>query len=87
MDQKKSKSRSGISETCVEKIARLERSYRMGDMIVVKRASLIHELQVAYAKYQLAFNQGDKKEALRWDGTIRAIHRVLDMEIIIDGCA
>lgn len=67
-------------------MSRLERNYQMGNLVVVSRASLIHELQVSYAKYQLAFEQSNKSEALRWDGSIRAIHRILDMEII-DGCS
>ncbi len=48
---------------------------------MVNRASLGHERQIAYARYQREFNNENKKEALRWDGHIRALHLVLDMEI------
>lgn len=49
--------------------------------MLINRASLVHELQVAYASYQREFALENKKEALRWDGAIRALHRILDMEI------
>ena len=48
---------------------------------MVNRASLVHELEMAYARYQSCFHNDDKKQALRWDGHIRALHLVLDMEI------
>ena len=48
---------------------------------MLSRASLVHELEVAYANYTRSFNNDDKKQALRWDGHIRALHLVLDMEI------
>ena len=48
---------------------------------MVSRASLVHELEMAYAKYQRSFHDDNKKEALRWDGHIRALHLVLDMEV------
>ena len=48
---------------------------------MLSRASLVHELEMAYAKYQRTFRDDNKKEALRWDGHIRALHLVLDMEI------
>ena len=48
---------------------------------MLNRASLVHELEVAYANYTRSFHSDDKKQALRWDGHIRALHLVLDMEI------
>nr|BAR33469.1 hypothetical protein [uncultured Mediterranean phage uvMED] len=73
--------RSKTSETCASKIQRLESNFTEKGLVLINRASLIHELQVAYAKYQLEFSRENKKEALRWDGHIRALHQVLDMEI------
>ena len=81
MDPMKPESLSETSETCDEKIQRLESNFTGKGLLMVNRASLVHELQMAYARYQREFNAENKKEALRWDGHIRALHLVLDMEI------
>ena len=81
MAPKKKESRSQTPETCAEKIQRLENNFTGRGLLMVNRASLIHELEMAYAKYQRCFHDDDKKQALRWDGHIRALHVVLDMEI------
>lgn len=81
MAQRNRGSRSGTSETCEEKILRLENNFTGKQLLTVSRASLIHELQIAYANYQREFHLENKREALRWDGHIRALHQVLDMEI------
>ena len=74
-------SQSRTPETCVEKIQRLETNFSTTSLLTVSRASLVHELEMAYARYQRSFHDDNKKEALRWDGHIRALHLVLDMEI------
>ncbi|MGB0825698.1 MAG: hypothetical protein ACPGPH_07195 [Synechococcus sp.] len=81
MDPMNHDTTSEISETCDEKIQRLESNFTGKGLLMVNRASLVHELQMAYARYQREFNAENKKEALRWDGHIRALHLVLDMEI------
>ena len=81
MAQKKNESRSQTPETCAEKIQRLETNFTGKGLLMVNRASLIHELEMAYARYQRSFYDDNKKEALRWDGHIRALHMILDMEI------
>lgn len=81
MAPKKKESQSQTPETCAEKIQRLETNFTGKGLLMVSRASLIHELEMAYAKYQRCFHDDDKKQALRWDGHIRALHLVLDMEI------
>ena len=81
MDPMSHESRSETPETCEEKINRLENNFTGKGLLMLNRACLVHELQVAYARYQSAFHSDNKKEALRWDGHIRALHLVLDMEI------
>lgn len=81
MDPMKPESLSETSETCDAKIQRLESNFTGKGLLMVNRASLVHELQIAYARYQREFNNGNKREALRFDGQIRALHMVLDMEI------
>ena len=81
MAPKKNESPSRTPETCDEKIQRLEANFNSTSLLMVNRASLVHELEMAYAKYQRSFHDDNKKEALRWDGHIRALHLVLDMEI------
>ena len=81
MAPKRNESQSQTPETCVEKIQRLEKNFSGRDWLIVSRASLVHELEMAYARYQQSFHNDDKKQALRWDGHIRALHTVLDMEI------
>ena len=84
MAQQNDESRSRMSETFDEKIQRLETNFTGKGLLMVNRASLVHELQMAYARYQRAFHDDNKKQALRWDGHIRALHLVLDMEISDD---
>ena len=84
MAQQNDESRSRMSETFDEKIQRLEANFTGKGLLMVNRASLVHELQMAYARYQRAFHDDNKKQALRWDGHIRALHLVLDMEISDD---
>lgn len=82
MDPKTHASPLATSETSVAKINRLETNFNTGKgLMMISRSSLVHELEMAYAKYMEAFKQENKKEALRWDGAIRALHIVLDMEI------
>lgn len=81
MAPRKKESQSRTPETCDEKIQRLETNFSTTSLLMVNRASLVHELEVAYANYQRSFHNDDKKQALRWDGHIRALHLVLDMEI------
>ena len=81
MAPRKKESQSRIPETCAEKIQRLETNFSGKGLLMLNRASLVHELEMAYAKYQRTFHEDNKREALRWDGHIRALHLVLDMEI------
>jgi len=81
MAPRKNESQSRTPETCAEKIQRLETNFSSKGLLMLNRASLVHELEMAYAKYQRTFHDDNKKEALRWDGHIRALHLVLDMEI------
>ena len=81
MAPQKNESRSRIPETSEEKIQRLETNFSSNALLMLNRASLVHELEVAYANYTRSFHNDDKKQALRWDGHIRALHLVLDMEI------
>ena len=81
MAPQRNESRSRIPETSAEKIQRLETNFSSNALLMLSRASLVHELEVAYANYTRSFNNDDKKQALRWDGHIRALHLVLDMEI------
>ena len=81
MAPQRNESRSQTPETSAEKIQRLEANFNSTSLVMVSRASLVHELEVAYANYTRSFHNDDKKQALRWDGHIRALHLVLDMEI------
>lgn len=81
MAPKKNESRSRTPETCEEKVQRLETNFSSRGFLTLNRASLVHELEMAYAHYTRSFHNDDKKQALRWDGHIRALHLVLDMEI------
>lgn len=81
MAPKKNELQFRTLETSAEKIQRLEANFNSASLVMVSRASLVHELEMAYARYQRSFHDDNKKEALRWDGHIRALHLVLDMEI------
>lgn len=81
MAPQKNESQSRIPETSAEKIQRLEANFNSTSLVMISRASLVHELEVAYANYTRCFHNDDKKQALRWDGHIRALHLVLDMEL------
>ncbi len=81
MAPRKNESQSRTPETSAEKIQRLEQNFSGTSLVMVSRASLVHELEVAYAHYTRCFHNDDKKQALRWDGHIRALHLVLDMEL------
>lgn len=59
---------------------RLEENYRSSHLIKISRASLVEMLETSYDKYQKAFHHDDKINALVWDGIIRTLHEVLEME-------
>ena len=80
MDHKKKESQSMTSETFEQKMFRLEENYRSGHLIKISRASLVEMLETSYDNYQKAHSHDDKINALVWDGIIRALHLVLDME-------
>ena len=81
MAPKRNESPSRTPETCEEKVQRLETNFSGRGFLMLNRASLVHELEMAYARYLRSFKDDNKKEALRWDAHIRALHLVLDMEI------
>jgi len=80
MDHKKKESQSATSETFEQKMFRLEANYRSSHLIKISRASLVEMLETSYSNYQKAFHHDDKINALVWDGVIRTLHLVLDME-------
>ena len=49
-------------------------------MMVIKRASLIHELEHAYARYKQSWEHEDKLMQRYWDGVLRSLHRVCELE-------
>ncbi|MAB74910.1 MAG: hypothetical protein CMO47_00405 [Verrucomicrobiales bacterium] len=69
------------SETFEARQARLEANYRADPMITISRSCLVDMLERAYLQYEKCWAHDDKVNAIYWDGVLRALHRVLDMEI------
>ena len=80
MDQQPQENQFTMSETYEQRVARLETNYRKGDWITINRTSLINLLIHAYKMYENTFKSDNKADALVWDGVIRALQQVLDME-------
>ena len=81
MDPTTNESRPVTSETLEAKQARLEENYRSSPIVLINRSCLTNWLEEAYAEYDKCWQQGDKVNALVWDGHIRAFHRCLDAEV------
>ena len=81
MDPKTPESQSTTSETSEAKKARLEENYRRSPMVLLNRTSLVKMLETSYQEYDKCWKQEDKVNSLFWDGCIRTLHRILDMEV------
>ena len=71
------KSRSRMTETSAQKIARMEKVFDQSEMNLLT-ADIRRLLIWAYESYSTAFSTGDVKESMYWDGYIRALHHVLE---------
>ena len=82
MDHKKKESQPATSETFEAKQARLEENYRRSPMVLISRTCLVEKLEFAYKQYEYCWHHGDKVNSLFWDGCIRTLHNILDIEVI-----
>lgn len=72
-------SRSPITETSEQKMTRMEQLFNKTEVEVL--TDDIKRLLIwGYESYDDSFRAGDVKESMYWDGYIRALHHVLEME-------
>lgn len=71
------KSRSRMSETSGQKIARMEKVFNQSEMSLMT-GDIRRLLIWAYESYSDAFEKGNTAESMYWDGYIRALHHVLE---------
>ena len=81
MDHKNTENPSTMSETYEQRVARLEANYDSSEWITINRASLINHLIHATQMYEKTFKSDNKADALLWDGVIRTLQLVIDMEV------
>ena len=73
------KFQSLTSETSEQKMIRMERMFSRTEIQML--TDDIKSLLIwAYESYDKSFKRRDTKEAMYWDGYIRALHHVLEME-------
>ncbi len=70
---------SPISETSEQKMMRMEEVFS-GTEVQMLTADIKNLLIWAYESYKASFQSGDTRESLYWDGYIRALHHVLELE-------
>lgn len=75
----KDTSQSPIDETSEQKMIRMERMFSRTEIQML--TDDIKSLLIwAYESYDTSFKRRDTKESMYWDGYIRALHHVLEME-------
>ena len=50
-------------------------------MVLISRTCLVEKLEFAYKQYEYCWHHGDKVNSLFWDGCIRTLHNILDIEV------
>ena len=81
MDPKNTEDPFTMSETYEQRVARLEANYASSEWITINRASLVNHLIYATEMYEKTFKSDNKVDALTWDGVIRTLQLILDMEV------